>query len=964
MSSKELIEQHHQGELLASARWADPAYIASKYQFENGAIWLGRNPHNPDQAIGIKDDRHVFLNAETRTGKGRSFLVNNQVLWPGSLVAIGPKGEEATITAIRRGDGNEQEHCPFGLSQEVYVLDPMRCADVPDGLRAFFNPLAELDPNDEELVSKADRVAAAICRMPDGGGDSAEWARHGRDWVSVLIQHVVTFPFFHEEERTLLKVRELAMQGNVEGAEHHYKLRQEKAEKEGRDPNSVSKPHPYRVLLDDMISLNKQAARGNIALNASDLLQSLDSNGKLYDSVRRSASDHLRWLGGGGIQKTVARINEPGSPNRTFRVSDIKHKRISVFVHLPEGDYDTLDRWLRAMVVVLLQGLQKEQGLPANGERVLFCIDEFANLGEMEMVGKAINSIAGAGVKLMIATQRVGDLQRLYNESWEKFISSAAQLWFGAEEMATRKYLEEKLGNTQIEKFAKSIQHGASTTITEGVSESYSHTNSQNTSSAFSQSKTQGLSTTEGRSISKGKTRGRSQNYSYGDGKSATKNYGPAIFFNKIGHFWKHTLSEGESQNHSRGVGTNSNRSRNVTDSKTESVTTSETDGFTFTEGQGSSDTHQKGSSYSDARGTSDTAGITQSFHVKPLLSSSEIREYLAPIDELEHPAYPGFALVILPSELPFFVRRSNHDQDPFFIGKFRPNPTHEFVPFDKQPLLGWQITEEFFFHVSVPEDLTDFISSVRISRLEPGRFFSKGHQSFSLYFERSIVDETDLLGAQQCLKSWKYSNHENSMLRGEKSLTAPFDFKIIETYEPSDGMHELLTVRANFAITEAQRDQFEKELWQDVRSWKAYGEEQLAKKLAEKTARKNRLKELTNEEDRLVRLYKKEKDKLRWTDATTSFFRSIWPVFWIIIIVSIIVIGVTNNLETWHFWPVSVGVIVAVGTLAQFALKIVSLAERALLGSAPEKLEHISNKLENVRSEYRRLKADIEELD
>ena len=130
---------------LAGSKWADPEYIADKYCYEPGAIWLGRNPHNPDQAIGHKDERHVFLCAETRQGKGRSFLVNNQILWPGSLISIGPKGEEATIAAVRRGPGNE--YCD-GMGQEVYVLDPMNCAQVPDELRAYFNPLAELDPND------------------------------------------------------------------------------------------------------------------------------------------------------------------------------------------------------------------------------------------------------------------------------------------------------------------------------------------------------------------------------------------------------------------------------------------------------------------------------------------------------------------------------------------------------------------------------------------------------------------------------------------------------------------------------------------------------------------------------------------------------------------------------------------------------------------------------------------------
>ena len=38
--------------LLATARWADPAYISDKYFFEPGDIWIRRNPHNFDSAVG------------------------------------------------------------------------------------------------------------------------------------------------------------------------------------------------------------------------------------------------------------------------------------------------------------------------------------------------------------------------------------------------------------------------------------------------------------------------------------------------------------------------------------------------------------------------------------------------------------------------------------------------------------------------------------------------------------------------------------------------------------------------------------------------------------------------------------------------------------------------------------------------------------------------------------------------
>ncbi len=69
-------------------------------------------------------------------------IVNNLILWPGSVCVVDPKGENATITAARRGKGSA--HCT-GMGQAVQVLDPFKAAQVDDSLRGRFNPLDALD---------------------------------------------------------------------------------------------------------------------------------------------------------------------------------------------------------------------------------------------------------------------------------------------------------------------------------------------------------------------------------------------------------------------------------------------------------------------------------------------------------------------------------------------------------------------------------------------------------------------------------------------------------------------------------------------------------------------------------------------------------------------------------------------------------------------------------------------------
>ena len=119
---KNITDHVNTQDVLATARWGEPDYMAHHYPYKEGSFWLGRNPHNPHQALGYEGEGHIFLAAGARSGKGRSIIINNLIKWPGSLVSIDPKGMNATITAVRRGQGNP--HCD-GMGQDVYVLDPM-----------------------------------------------------------------------------------------------------------------------------------------------------------------------------------------------------------------------------------------------------------------------------------------------------------------------------------------------------------------------------------------------------------------------------------------------------------------------------------------------------------------------------------------------------------------------------------------------------------------------------------------------------------------------------------------------------------------------------------------------------------------------------------------------------------------------------------------------------------------------
>src|SRR5215472_15250826 len=106
---------------IATAAWADPAEVEDKYSYRAGTVWLGRAGSATQAPLGYADDRHVTLCSGSRGGKGTSFIVPAAIQWPGSLVLLDPKGENATVTAARRGAGSANAK---GMGQSVRVLDP------------------------------------------------------------------------------------------------------------------------------------------------------------------------------------------------------------------------------------------------------------------------------------------------------------------------------------------------------------------------------------------------------------------------------------------------------------------------------------------------------------------------------------------------------------------------------------------------------------------------------------------------------------------------------------------------------------------------------------------------------------------------------------------------------------------------------------------------------------------------
>jgi type IV secretion system protein VirD4 len=133
--------------------------------------------------VGITDNRHMMWVAGSRAGKSVG-LVNNLLLYGGSVIATDPKGELANITAARRAE----------LGQKVHILDPFNIvADRLSGFRANFNPMSILTPSSTTIIEDAGLIADALVIA---AGKDPHWDETAKNFIEGVILHVATDPSY------------------------------------------------------------------------------------------------------------------------------------------------------------------------------------------------------------------------------------------------------------------------------------------------------------------------------------------------------------------------------------------------------------------------------------------------------------------------------------------------------------------------------------------------------------------------------------------------------------------------------------------------------------------------------------------------------------------------------------------------------------------------------------------------
>jgi type IV secretion system protein VirD4 len=363
--------------------------------FEGGAGLLIGRDLDTGKLLRYDGPAHLLTLAPTRAGKGVGTVIPNLLLAERSVLVIDPKGENARIA----GEARKR----LGA---VHILDPFGVTGMP---ASAYNPLGRLDAESLDLGEDATSLAEALVMDPPGQQSEAHWNEEAK----ALLAGLIMFAVAHEDadRRTLATVREYL----------------------------TLPPEKFRALLELM--QDSDAAGGLIARAANRFLGKSDREAA---SVMSSAQRHTHFLDSPRIVAATARSN--------FQFSALRHDLTSIFLVLPPNRLDAYSRWLRLLVAQALQDIARDaEAAQAGSQRLkqpaLFLLDEFAALGRLEAVERAMGLMAGYGLQLWPILQDMSQLKDLYGARANTFVANAGVLQtFGVNDFETAKWLSQMIG--------------------------------------------------------------------------------------------------------------------------------------------------------------------------------------------------------------------------------------------------------------------------------------------------------------------------------------------------------------------------------------------------------------------------------------------------------------------------------------------------------------------------------------
>jgi len=348
-------------------------------------------------------DGHSMVVAPPGAGKGVGFVVPNLVSYPGSMIVIDPKGENARQTARYRREG---------WGQDVFVLDPSGVTGLPS---ASYNPLSWLEgATPEDFMADVIEFSEAV--VENGFGKETYWTSCAQNLFRALVFYLAG----HDPDRlNLIEVYRLSRL-------------------------------PMRQFLEIMKAM--QSSECPVPLLGS-WIRELGTwfLGQTEDHQKyhlATLQESTTWMGNEGAQRIMATSD--------FDFRNLKRRPMTIYLCIHPLQLNAYRGWFRLLVSQAVKGVFEPIGKPVvtvNDQRVeapvVFMLDEFARaVGRLAAIDNAIPQMRGYGGRFAFVLQSIGQAKDLYKEGWNSFEESCGLQMFMQARGDTAEHVSKRLGLT------------------------------------------------------------------------------------------------------------------------------------------------------------------------------------------------------------------------------------------------------------------------------------------------------------------------------------------------------------------------------------------------------------------------------------------------------------------------------------------------------------------------------------
>ena len=365
-------------------------------------LWNNRLPHK------VQKNKHVLVIGDSGSSKTLGFVKPNIMQMNGSFLCTDPKG----LIVHETGKMLEEN----GYKIKVFDLNTLMNSDQ-------FNVF--------EYIKKETDVDRVLEQITEGTKKSDKQEQDF--WIqaeAVFVRSMLAFLWF--DSRLNGYKADITMIADM--------IRLSKA------PNKKSKP-PINSWFDEL----EEKIPGNYATKQWRLFeQSFD--GETRASVTAIAAARYSVFDHQEVKNLVSRD--------TMDIESWIDEKTAVFISIPETNsaynflasifISTVMETLRFKIDSVLTGATKLK----EGQKLLFFqffIDEFANIGRIPNIDKALATYRSRNMGICIILQALAQLKAMYKDDWASIVNNCATLLFlGGDEKETTEYLSKRIGKQTI----------------------------------------------------------------------------------------------------------------------------------------------------------------------------------------------------------------------------------------------------------------------------------------------------------------------------------------------------------------------------------------------------------------------------------------------------------------------------------------------------------------------------------